>query len=49
MYFERYGRLFLADVPLLADQDFFKQLLKDAPGLGEQPLPVEPRGTPPIE
>ena len=33
MYFERYGRLFLADVPLLRDQDFFKQLLKDAPNL----------------
>jgi aarF domain-containing kinase len=49
MYFERYGRLFLADVPLLADQAFFKQLLKDAPVLGEPSIPVEPRGTPPIE
>ncbi len=29
MYFERYGRLFLADVPLLKDQAFFKELLRD--------------------
>jgi aarF domain-containing kinase len=35
MYFERYGRLFLADVPLLRDREFFTQLLKDAPTLTE--------------
>jgi len=34
MYFERYGRLFLADVPLLKDQAFFKELLRDAPDIG---------------
>jgi hypothetical protein len=36
MYFERYGRLFLADVPLLSDPAFFKELLKTAPNI-EQP------------
>ncbi|MGH8995003.1 MAG: ABC1 kinase family protein [Acidimicrobiales bacterium] len=41
MYFERYGRLFLADVPLLKDQAFFKDLLKDAPELPEL---TDPRG-----
>lgn len=35
MYFERYGRLFLRDVPLLSDRAFFTQLLKDAPSPGE--------------
>ncbi len=33
MYFERYGRLFLADVPLLRDKEFFGQLLENAPEL----------------
>jgi len=32
MYFERYGRLFLADVPLLNDQAFFKSLLEESRG-----------------
>jgi predicted unusual protein kinase regulating ubiquinone biosynthesis (AarF/ABC1/UbiB family) len=32
MYFERYGRLFLADVPLLNDQAFFKSLLEESCG-----------------
>lgn len=32
MYFERYGRLFLADVPLLRDREFFQRLLEEAPG-----------------
>jgi aarF domain-containing kinase len=27
MYFERYGKMFLADVPLLADREFFTSLL----------------------
>ncbi len=31
MYFERYGRLFLADVPLLNDKAFFKELLAGVP------------------
>ncbi len=31
MYFERYGKLFLADVPLLADREFFEALLASAP------------------
>ncbi len=35
MYFERYGRLFLADVPLLKDQAFFRALLANTgSGLG---------------
>ncbi len=34
MYFERYGRLFLADVPLLNDRAFFKELLRAAPPPG---------------
>jgi hypothetical protein len=33
MYFERYGRLFLADVPLLKDQAFFRELLQNAPDI----------------
>jgi predicted unusual protein kinase regulating ubiquinone biosynthesis (AarF/ABC1/UbiB family) len=46
MYFERYGRMFLADVPLLQDRAFFTQLLKDAPASGE--VVSESRvGTPP--
>jgi len=35
MYFERYGRLFLKDVPILHDRAFFTQLLEGAPELGE--------------
>jgi hypothetical protein len=31
MYFERYGKMFLADVPLLHDRAFFETLLKSAP------------------
>ncbi|HVX19891.1 MAG TPA: AarF/UbiB family protein [Acidimicrobiales bacterium] len=31
MYFERYGKLFLADVPILADREFFATLLAGAP------------------
>jgi predicted unusual protein kinase regulating ubiquinone biosynthesis (AarF/ABC1/UbiB family) len=31
MYFERYGKMFLADVPILNDRDFFEQLLRDTP------------------
>jgi predicted unusual protein kinase regulating ubiquinone biosynthesis (AarF/ABC1/UbiB family) len=37
MYFERYGRLFLADVPLLRDREFFQRLIEEAPERG----PVE--------
>jgi predicted unusual protein kinase regulating ubiquinone biosynthesis (AarF/ABC1/UbiB family) len=29
MYFERYGKMFLADVPILNDRAFFEQLLAD--------------------
>jgi len=55
MYFERYGRLFLADVPLLNDQAFFKSLLKNAPVIaetnGRTAARAEVKGsdTPPIE
>ncbi len=31
MYFERYGKMFLADVPLLHDRAFFETLLKSTP------------------
>ena len=31
MYFERYGKLFLSDVPLVADREFFAVLLAGAP------------------
>jgi len=37
MYFERYGKLFLADVPLLADREFFEALLASAPSLDANP------------
>ncbi|MGH9087978.1 MAG: ABC1 kinase family protein [Acidimicrobiales bacterium] len=30
MYFERYGKLFLSDVPIMADRDFFVSLLAGA-------------------
>jgi predicted unusual protein kinase regulating ubiquinone biosynthesis (AarF/ABC1/UbiB family) len=56
MYFERYGRLFLADVPLLNDQAFFKELLRGAPdfaapGVESRPRPGEVRApdTPPVQ
>jgi hypothetical protein len=29
MYFERYGKLFLRDAPILADRDFVAGLLRD--------------------
>ncbi len=32
MYFERYGKLFLSDVPILHDRKFFSQLLESADG-----------------
>jgi predicted unusual protein kinase regulating ubiquinone biosynthesis (AarF/ABC1/UbiB family) len=53
MYFERYGRLFLADVPLLKDHEFFRELLKDAPDVGA-PSPsaeggVQTSDSPPVE
>lgn len=31
VYFERYGRMFMADVPLLADRKFFTTILSEAP------------------
>ncbi len=40
MYFERYGKLFLADVPILNDRAFFEELLAGAATAG-------PDGTPP--
>ena len=30
MYFERYGKLFLADAPILSDPDFIRQILAEA-------------------
>ena len=27
MYFERYGKMFMADKPLLEDREFFEQVL----------------------
>lgn len=33
MYFERYGKMFLADVALLEDRDFFAQLLAEEPSI----------------
>jgi predicted unusual protein kinase regulating ubiquinone biosynthesis (AarF/ABC1/UbiB family) len=35
LYFERYGRLFLADVPIPNDRAFLAHLLEMAPSLGE--------------
>ena len=32
MYFERYGKMFLADVPILTDRDFFVSVLEEAHG-----------------
>jgi aarF domain-containing kinase len=34
MYFERYGRLFLSDVPILNDREFFAELIANAPDIG---------------
>jgi predicted unusual protein kinase regulating ubiquinone biosynthesis (AarF/ABC1/UbiB family) len=51
MYFERYGRLFLADVPLLSDPAFFKELLKNAPEIEKPDHPTgraQPPTAPPI-
>jgi ubiquinone biosynthesis protein len=31
MYFERYGKMFLADVPIMGDREFFVSLLANAP------------------
>ncbi len=39
MYFERYGKMFLADVPIMHDREFFVSLLASAPGRG---LPTRP-------
>ena len=40
VYFERYGKLFLPDVPLIHDPPFFAQLLRDTPkGRGERDEP----------
>jgi predicted unusual protein kinase regulating ubiquinone biosynthesis (AarF/ABC1/UbiB family) len=36
LYFERYGRLFLADTSLLDDREFFTRLLADSPGADRQ-------------
>ncbi|HUA94986.1 MAG TPA: AarF/UbiB family protein [Acidimicrobiales bacterium] len=35
MYFERYGKMFLADVPLMHDREFLASLLAGAPGREE--------------
>ena len=31
MYFERYGKMFLSDVPIMHDREFFVNLLATAP------------------
>ena len=41
MYFERYGKMFLADVPLLHDREFFESLVASAPDVGAGPPFVE--------
>ncbi len=44
MYFERYGKMFLADVPLLHDRAFFESLLASAPTPTRAPaIPPTPR------
>jgi hypothetical protein len=44
MYFERYGKMFLADVPLLHDREFFESLLASAPEPTRAPaIPPTPR------
>jgi len=44
MYFERYGKMFLADVPLLHDRAFFEALLASAPTPTRAPaIPPTPR------
>jgi predicted unusual protein kinase regulating ubiquinone biosynthesis (AarF/ABC1/UbiB family) len=43
MYFERYGKLFLADVPILSDRAFIAQLLAEA---GEAAPPEAPAPAP---
>jgi len=44
MYFERYGKMFLSDVPLLHDRAFFEQLLASAPEATRTPaIPPTPR------
>jgi aarF domain-containing kinase len=35
MYFERYGKMFLADVPIMADREFLASLLAGVPGREE--------------
>ena len=46
MYFERYGKMFLADVPLLHDRAFFETLLASAPEPTRAPaIPPTPRRT----
>ena len=41
MYFERYGKLFLADAPILADQAFVAGLLRGAPRASTSRTPGE--------
>jgi predicted unusual protein kinase regulating ubiquinone biosynthesis (AarF/ABC1/UbiB family) len=44
MYFERYGKMFLSDVPLLHDREFFESLLASAPTPTRAPaIPPTPR------
>jgi predicted unusual protein kinase regulating ubiquinone biosynthesis (AarF/ABC1/UbiB family) len=44
MYFERYGKLFLSDVPILNDRAFITQLLSGAPGGSGSVAPTGPSG-----
>lgn len=43
-YFERYGRLYLRDVPLLADRDFFATALAGTSGSPASERPRQPAG-----
>ena len=44
MYFERYGKLFLADTPILSDPDFITQILREAGDLTPPAAALEHRG-----
>ena len=53
MYFERYGKLFLSDVPILHDREFFAKLLEGQPSdrptaapSPNRPAPTQPRNDP---
>ncbi len=49
MYFERYGKLFLAEVPLLHDRRFFEALVASASGSGAADQDPAPEAVRPLE